>query len=523
MAILGKLVRNSMKLRWAMIPKRRNAVKLQNRELFKLLFKARRTAFGKKFGFKHILNSYLKEGKDSLVANFQSQVPIYDYDSLNQEWWYKCRLGEKNVCWPGKIKYFALSSGTSGGPSKHIPVSKQMIKAIHRTSLRQMMALPAFKKVSSNTLEKSYLMVGGSIDLNYHESGGFYEGDLSGITALKIPKWFDRFYKPGKKIAAEKNWEQKLEKIVHKAKDWDIGFVVGVPAWIQIILERIIKEYQLQNIHDIWPNLRAFAHGGVSFEPYKQSFAGLLGKPIDYIETYLASEGFLAYQMAPNEDMRLVLNNGIFFEFVPFTEQIFDEEGNIKPIAKALTLSEVALDTEYALLISTVSGAWRYLIGDTIKFTDISNASIKITGRTKHFLSLCGEHLSVDNMNKAIELCALKFGRQLCEYTVVGLKEQDTFCHHWYIGIDQLNVDNELLTYLDHCLTTLNDDYTVERMHALKKVRLTVLPVQTFYDFLDKNGKSGGQNKFPRVLKKQEQITEWENFIKTYPIIEQSI
>jgi hypothetical protein len=516
MAVLGKIIKRGMKLREALVPKSSNYKKMQRRVLLKLLFKARNTAFGKQYSFVNILENGLLSANKSLMADYQKNVPIHDYNSIFKAWWYRSLNGEPNITWPGKIKYFALSSGTSEAATKHIPVSKQMIKAIHRTSIRQMMSLPAFHKVSSTTLEKGYLMIGGSIELNYKEKG-YYEGDLSGITAGKIPMWFERFYKPGKKIAAEKNWERKLDKIVKKAKDWDIGFVAGVPAWVQILLERIIKEYNLKHIHQIWPNLGAFAHGGVSFEPYRQSFAKLLGRPIDYIETYLASEGFLACQYAPEQDMRLVLNNGIFFEFVPFNEQNFDDDGQILPAAKALTINNIEENTEYALLISTVSGAWRYLIGDTIKFTDKKTASIKITGRTKHFLSLCGEHLSVDNMNKALELTAQKYQIAMPEYTVIGGNNGHTFYHHWYIGAQSLEVDSQLLTHLDEALKALNDDYIIERQHALGQLKLTVLPQQVFYDFLSQKGKSGGQHKFPRVMKKADQISDWQAFVVNSP------
>ena len=262
----------------------------------------------------------------NIIPNLKTKYPFTTTTKCIAEWWQKAHEGEKNVAWPGRVKYFALSSGTSEAASKHIPVTKDMVKAIHRTSIRQILSLGSYKNLPPQLYEKGYLMLGGSTELQ--QMGTHYEGDLSGITAGKIPFWFERFYKPGKKIAATRDWSEKLDKITKQAKNWDIGFIVGVPAWIQLLMEKIIKEYGVNNIHDIWPNLEIFCHGGVSFEPYKQGFEKLLGRPITYIETYLASEGFLAYQTHPNSDMRLVLNNGIFFEFVPFNENNFDSDGS---------------------------------------------------------------------------------------------------------------------------------------------------------------------------------------------------
>lgn len=513
MAILGSLIKNGVKIGQLVQLKNKNLLKQQKRTFLKLIFKARNTEFGEQYNFTDILEKTLMSSESRFYDDFKNNVPVFDYDSIFKTYWHKCLEGQRDITWPGKVKHFALSSGTSGAPSKQIPVTKDMIKAIKRTSIRQMIALSAYKNISSQALEKGYLMLGGSIDLT--QVNDHFEGDLSGITAGNIPFWFEKYYKPGNQIAKVKNWEEKLDKITKKAKDWDIGCVVGVPAWIQLLLERIIKEYNLNNIHEIWPNLAAFAHGGVSFEPYRHSFEKLLGKPIDYIETYLASEGFLAFQSKPNEDMKLVLNNGIFFEFVPFNEENFDENGNIIQKPQTLLINEVEEDKDYALLISTVSGAWRYLIGDTIKFTDKTNASIIITGRTKHFLSLCGEHLSVDNMNKAIEMAAQEFQTDFREFTVVGKKNNATFCHHWYIGCDSLNIDNEIITFIDNTLKSLNDDYIVERQHALNEIKLTLLPLNSFYDYMDLKNKTGGQNKFPRVMKRAEQVLEWEQFVES--------
>ena len=238
-----------------------------------------------------------------------------------------------------------------------------------------------------------------------------------------------------------------------------------------------------------------------------------MGRPIYYIETYLASEGFIAYQGQPNHKaMKLVLNNGIFYEFVPFDDDNFLPSGEIKSTAEAIAIDEVEEGKEYALLLSTCAGAWRYLIGDIIKFTSIEDSEIVITGRTKHFLSLCGEHLSVDNMNKAIELVSNELNISIKEFTVAGIPYQSLFAHQWYIGTDDKVDKKKLKERLDFHLKELNDDYAVERSAALKEVMVDVLPLHKFYDWMQSKGKVGGQNKFPRVMKST-QHEEWKKFV----------
>jgi hypothetical protein len=357
-------------------------------------------------------------------------------------------------------------------------------------------------------------MLGGSTHLN--KRGSFFEGDLSGIQAARLPFWFQHFYKPGKKIAKTRNWDSKLDEIARKAWEWDIGIVVGVPAWIQILMEKIIKYHKLQHIHEVWPNLEVYVHGGVSFDPYRKGFEKLLGKPIQYIETYLASEGFIAFQAYPNRrTMRLVLNNGIFYEFVPFEEKNFNSNGEISADAESFLIDEVEEGKEYAILLSTCAGAWRYIIGDVIKFTSLEECEIVITGRTKHFLSLCGEHLSVDNMNKAIELVSNDFNINIPEFAVAGIPHDSLFAHHWFVGTDDKVDGQSLKIKLDERLKQLNDDYAVERSAALKDIFVDVLPVKTFYDWMESKGKVGGQNKFPRVMKNA-QLDDWKKFLQQH-------
>jgi hypothetical protein len=344
---------------------------------------------------------------------------------------------------------------------------------------------------------------------------GYYAGDLSGITARKAPFWFSPFYKPGRKIARTRDWNAKLEEIVREAPNWDIGFVVGVPAWIQMCLEMIIERHGLKDIHEIWPKLSFFVHGGVSFEPYKKGFEKLLGRPLVYIETYLASEGFIAYQDREHPTgMRLVTNEHMYLEFVPFDESNFDADGNILSEPECLMIHEVEEGRDYAILLSTSAGAWRYLIGDTVRFTDKSRSEIVITGRTKHFLSLVGEHLSVDNMNHAIRHAGEVMNVDIHEFTVAGEGHDTLFAHHWYVACDDAVDAARLRDLIDGKLKELNDDYAVERQSALKEVRLDVLPQSSFMAFMRLKGKIGGQHKFPRVLKGR-MLEDWNTFLRT--------
>ena len=483
----------------------RSPRRAQLRVLKKLLRRARYTAFGQKNNFDQILLS------KHVGKKFQEVVPTYNYNKIYNEWWHQSLEGMPDICWPGKIKYFALSSGTSEAASKFIPITNDLLKGNKIIMIKQLISLFGYHDIQKSSIGRGMLTLGGSTDLQ--KGPGYYAGDLSGITAKKAPFWFQPFYKPGKKIAKERDWNKKLKEIVEKAPEWDIGYLVGVPAWIQMCVEMVVDRYKLNNIHEIWPNLTFFVHGGVSFEPYKHGFEKLLGKPISYVETYLASEGFLAWQDKQNaKGMRLSFNQHIFFEFVPFDDFNFDADGEMIEKPEALMIHEVEEGKDYALLISTSAGAWRYLIGDTIKFIDKANAEIIITGRTKHFLSLVGEHLSVDNMNKAIQLVSSDLNLSIPEYSVTGEPFESFFGHHWYIACDQkINVDT-LAKAIDEKLNELNDDYAVERKSALKNIRVTVLKESVFMSFMQSKGKVGGQHKFPRVLK-GEMLNDWKHFI----------
>ncbi len=480
----------------------------QIRVLKKLLKKARFTEFGQQYHFDDALLSR-HPGK-----SFQELVPVHDYNKIYEEWWQKTLDGVPDVTWPGKIKYYALSSGTSEAASKYIPVTKDMLRSNTVNYLRQLLSLLNYEEANKKAMTKGFLMIGGATDLKKGKAGWF-AGDLSGILAKKRPFWFQSFYKPGGRIAAMSDWNQKLHEIVEHAKEWDIGYIVGVPAWCQMCMEMVIEHYKVKNIHEIWPNFSFFVHGGVAFEPYKKGFEKLLGKPIVYIENYLSSEGFIGYKTREHaKGMQLILNNNIFFEFVPFDDKNFDSDGKMIDNPHALMIHEVEEGKEYALLMSTNSGAWRYLIGDTIKFVDLEKSEVVITGRTKHFLSLVGEHLSVENMNKAIELVSEELNASIPEYTVVGFPHEGFFAHKWYVATDDKVDATELGKKIDQHLRVLNDDYATERDSALKEVFLEVLPEEKFLQFMALKGKLGSQHKFPRVMKGK-MLDEWNRFLKT--------
>jgi len=508
MPILGSLIRKAYELRQFpidILPK--DPVKEQAKVLKRLLSRARNTAFGEHFDFGILVD------QPDFMELFRTRVPVHDYNAMFKNWWYRSLNGEPWVTWPGRVKYFALTSGTSEASSKHIPVTPDMLRAIQRASLRQLITTTKYD-FPDEFYEKGILMIGGSTHLQYN--GTYYQGDLSGITAKNIPFWFQHFYKPGRLISREHEWSTKLNDIVRNARNWDIGIIVGVPAWIQIMMERIIEHYGVQTIHDIWPNLAAYVHSGVSFEPYIRSFEKLLSRPILYNESYLASEGYIAYQQPGNrKSMEMILNNGIFYEFVPYNDENFDSEGDLKPNPETLTIGQVEPGKEYALLLSTCAGAWRYLIGDTVKFISRERSEIVLTGRTKQFISLCGEHVSQDNINRAIRMLQDSCNVKISEFAVTGIRYGTLFAHRWYLGTDDPLDPQVAAQRLDEYLQVLNDDYRVERIEAIKNVSAEVLPLHVFHSWLKSMGKEGGAHKFPRVLKNG-QREQWEAHVQLY-------
>ncbi len=513
MALLGNLIARSLEVRKQFKLSVASPRTYQRHTIRQLLERGQYTAFGKHYDFAGILSKEV-----DFIKAFREKVPVHTYNEMYDQWWHRCLEGEENVTWPGKVKYFALSSGTSESASKHIPVTQDMLKSTKKVGFKQLYSMTEFK-IPAVAFQKGVLMLGGTTSL--FNRGEVYEGDMSGISAKNMPRWLSNlFYKPGQKISKRPKWEDRIKLIVRNAKNWDVGTVCGVPAWVQIVLEEVIRYHKVKNIHEIWPNLNIYIHGGVSFEPYRDSFKKLLGKNITFIETYMASEGSFGFKARPgNHGIKLVLNAGIFYEFVPFTSDNFDEDGNPKPNPTTYLIDEVKEDTEYAVMISTCAGAWRYIIGDVVRFTDAKEYEIAIVGRTKQFLSLCGEHMSVDNMNKAIDTVSKKLGFTIREFAVAGFPYQNLFAHRWYIGCDDESISAEKVKQiLDETLCEVNDDYAVERTSALKEVFVELMPNDTFYDYMRSIGKEGAMNKFPRVLKNGA-LKKWEEYLEQNHVV----
>ena len=447
MAIIGSLIKGAIDVAGNFVSHSKH-IENQQKVLKNLLEKAKDTAFGKYYGFQQILEA------DDIAKAFQEKVPYFDYHQMQEQWWYKLHEGLEDITWPGNPSYYALSSGTTGKTSKRIPVTDEMIDSIRNAGIKQVTALSNFD-MPSDFFEKEIMMLGSSTNLQ--ERDGHLEGEISGISASNIPFWFQGYYKPGKEIAQIDGWDERVKHIAENAKNWDIGALSGIPSWMELMLKEVIDYHNVKNIHEVWPNLQVYTSGGVAFEPYEKSFQALMGKPITVIDTYLASEGFLACQMRPEtSSMELVTDNGVYFEFVPFEPDYINPDGSLKQDAPVKTLAEVEKDVDYVLLISTVSGTWRYLIGDTIAFTDVERAEIKITGRTKFFLNVVGSQLSVNKMNKAIQELEEQFDIELPEFTVAAVKIDGEFHHVWHIGTDQeISVsEEELAEALDKNLKT---------------------------------------------------------------------
>ncbi len=490
----------------ALLRLRKNPVLSQERTFNKLLIKAKDTAFGQYYQFEDMLAS------GNPLRLFQETVPLSSYDSMHP-WWQRSEQGESDVCWPGKVKYFALSSGTSGAPSKSIPVTKDLIRATQQASVRQLLVLRRFK-VSPAIVSKNVLTLSGSTTLQ--NCGTHFKGDVSAIHAKHIPRMMKTLQKPGRRISGATNWESRLRLMVQNAPKWDVGIVAGVPAWLDILMERIEKRYQVESIHDIWPNFQAYIHGGVAIDPYRKKLRAHFNRDVAFVETYLASEGFVALQSHPDaRGMELLTDHGIFYEFLPFDETNFDADGQlINAYARTYTVGEVHVGKPYALVMSTCAGAWRYLIGDVVRFVSNDPPDLIIDGRTKHFLSLVGEHLSVDNMNHAIANTAERLGLSFAEFGVAGLPHEGRFAHQWYIGCDTCSADPDLVQKtLDAEICKLNDDYPVERQHSLAYMFVKLLPNQVFIDYLAQLGRAGAQAKFPRVLKGA-QYDSWMAYLR---------
>ena len=503
MTVIGELIKKAIDIT-GMLKSDPDPVKAQKEVLKGLLEKAKFTAFGKAYQFKNILES------EDIIAEFQKIVPVHDYDKINAEWWHYLLEGHQNVTWPGGQDYFALSSGTTSH-SKHIPVTDDMLASIRKAGITEIANLKAFD-LPGEFFTKQILMLGSSTSLI--EKDDHKEGEISGISASNLPAWFGGFYKPGKEIAEIADWDERVKKIAEEAANWDIGCISGIPAWVELMLKEVISYHKLNNIHEIWPNLMVYTTGGVAFEPYRKSMEKLLARPLIYIDTYLASEGFLAIQKRPDTmSMALFPDNGIFYEFVPFDQEHVDEDGLVKPGAKVLSLADAEENVSYVLLISTVSGAWRYMIGDTVMITDKAKAEIVITGRTKHYLNVVGCQLSVNQMNNGLRVIEQEYDVVIKEFIVAAIHRNEEYIHKWYVGCDKTPDNVKVAESLDKTIRENNKNYNVARGKALKGVEVELIPEDIFYKWSEETKKLGGQVKIPRVMK-EEDFLEFGKFVE---------
>ncbi|HKK73528.1 MAG TPA: GH3 auxin-responsive promoter family protein [Saprospiraceae bacterium] len=505
MAILGQIIKSAIELGSRLNTEDQSPAQLQEQQLRKLLQKAKATAFGIYYGFEELLEA------EDLIQVYQKAIPLFDYQKMNPEWWQQ-QQKLPNISWPGKPSYFALTSGTTSNKSKRIPVTDDMLSSFRAVGVSQALSLSKFD-FPNELFEKEVLLLSSSANLDEHNYGHL-EGEISGINSSNLPPWFGGFYRPGKEIAAIDDWDVRVEEIAKEAPNWDIGAIAGIPSWVSMMMEKIIERHQLDTIHDIWPDLQLYLSGGVAFEPYRQTFEKLTAKPLTYLDTYLASEGFFAYTARPDTlHMKLAINHDIFYEFIPFDEDGFDETGNLLEKPKVLTIGQVEEDKDYAMIISTPAGAWRYMIGDTIRFTDLEAMEMRISGRTKYFLNVVGSQLSEDKMNRAIEAVEKEMGIDIKEFSVAAIKdEDDNFYHQWVIGTESKD-EAAILEKLDATLKDINKNYGVARSKALKDVKVNTMPTEVIYNWLETKKKKGGQIKIPKIMK-AEMMQELLDFAK---------
>ena len=463
-----------------------------------LLNSAKNTEFGRKYDFKSI-----KTRED-----FNNRVPIHDYDSIKP---YIERLlkGEQNVLWPTEIKWFAKSSGTTNDKSKFIPVSQEALEECHFKGGKDLLSIYCNNHPETLLFDGLGLAMGGSHQVAEISNESYYNiGDLSAIIIQNLPFWVEFLRTPNLSIALMDEWESKIEKMATATIPHDVTSASGVPSWTLLLFRRVLEITKKSNLLEVWPNFELFIHGGVSFLPYREQFEKILpSRKVHYLETYNASEGFFSIQDRDAvDDMLLMLDYGIYYEFIPM-----DQIGQEKP--HALLLDEVDTETNYALVISTNGGLWRYLIGDTITFTSLNPYRIKITGRTKNFINAFGEELIIDNAEKALAIACERCRTIITEYTAAPVysEGEKKGAHEWLIEFEIPPGDIGFFTStFDNALKSLNSDYEAKRYHdmILNEPIIRILPKGTFYAWLKSKAKLGGQNKVPRLSNDRKYVEE---------------
>jgi hypothetical protein len=460
---------------------------IQKETLLNLLRRAKDTTWGKKF----------KYGEIRSIETFQQKVPLQTYEDI-KPWVDRLREGEPDLLWPGDVKWFAKSSGTTSDKSKFIPVTKEALEDCHLRGPKDVFAIYIKNYPETKVLWGKTLTLGGSHKINNFSNNSYY-GDLSAILIENVPFWTDFIRIPPAEIALIEEFEEKMEQIIDTSLDQNVTSLAGVPSWFLVLLKRILEKTGKNNMLEVWPNLEVFTHGGVNFEPYREQYKKLIpSENMHYMETYNASEGFFAIQDDPTrQEMMLMLDYGVYYEFIPMSEY-----GTENP--RVLTLEQVELHENYALVISTNAGLWRYIIGDTIQFTSKNPYRLKITGRTKHFINAFGEEVIVDNAENALQKACQKTGAIISEYTAgpVFMGENQKGAHQWIIEFEKEPDDkNKFAQILDESLKELNSDYEAKRYKdlTLEMLHLIVAPKGTFYKWMKNRGKIGGQNKIPRL------------------------
>lgn len=503
MGILSPALKGFMRLRQSAIENFIGSPEdAQMKEFHSLIGSARFTEWGKKYDYDSF-NS---------IADFQKAVPISDYDGF-KPYIQRMMEGEQNILWPSEINWFAKSSGTTSDKSKFIPVSREALVDNHYRGSRDVLALYFRQHTESKLMNGKGLAIGGSHQVNQLSENSFY-GDVSAVMMQNMPVAGHLLRTPDMSIALMNEWEEKIEMMARATMQENVTFIAGVPTWTIVLIKRIFELAGTDNLLDVWPNLELYIHGGVSFTPYREQFRSFIKGPnMHYRETYNASEGFFAAQDIDGaEGMLLAIAHGIFYEFMPM-----EEWGREHP--QTLTLPEVEVGKNYALVISTNSGLWRYVIGDTIQFTSLDPFRIKVSGRLKHYINAFGEEVIVDNSDAAIAAASRETGAIVNDYTAapVYMTGDSNGAHEWIIEFEHLPVALEVFVdAMDKHLQKINSDYEAKRHKdiALRSPIVHHMPKGGFNRWLKSNGKLGGQHKVPRLSNERKWLEEILPFVK---------
>lgn len=469
-------------------------IETQRRVFDELIQDAKQTEWGTTYQYRSIRS----------IQEFQERVPISTYEEL-YPYIERTLKGERNLLWPSEVKWFAKSSGTTNARSKFIPITEESLEECHYKGGKDLMTLYINNRPDNALFDGKGLSISGSMHVNPYNNATVV-GDVSAIIMQNLPTWAEYLRTPSIEVALLDKWEDKLDKMIEICSKEDVRSILGVPTWTLVLLENIVKRAGVSNILEIWPNFELFVHGAVSFTPYRELFEQKIfpSSQVSYLETYNASEGFFAIQddLDKTGEMLLMLDYGIFYEFIPMEE--WDKE---QP--KTLTLEEVELGKNYALVISTNAGLWRYKIGDTIRFTSLEPFRIKVSGRTKHFINAFGEELIIENAEMGIAEACKQVSCVVNDFTAapIFMSETGKGGHEWVIEFDEVPYDKDAFTIiLDTTLRRINSDYDAKRYKniALLMPKIHFVEKGTFYRWMQKRGKLGGQNKVPRLANNRE-------------------